>query len=117
MARTTAADAVLRWDTVTMFKLRRKTIWIVAATVIATAATVLFAFNFTSGEKKIERRIERLYTIDNPRFANELGALLGPPFLAGNRTTALHNGDRIFPAMLAAIRGARSTVTFETYIY
>ena len=117
MARTTAADAVLRWDTVAMFKLRRKTIWIVAGTVIATAAAVLFAFNFTSGEKKIERRIERLYTIDNPRFANELGALLGPPFLAGNRTTALHNGDRIFPAMLAAIRGARSTVTFETYIY
>ena len=100
-----------------MFKLRRKTIWIVAGTVVATTAAVLFALNFTSGEKKIERRIERLYTIDNPRFANELGALLGPPFLAGNRSTALHNGDRIFPAMLAAIRGARSTVTFETYIY
>ena len=29
----------------------------------------------------------------------------------------LLNGDRIFPAMLAAIRQARRTITFETYIY
>jgi cardiolipin synthase A/B len=29
----------------------------------------------------------------------------------------LVNGDRIFPAMLAAIRAAKSSITFETYIY
>jgi cardiolipin synthase len=35
----------------------------------------------------------------------------------GNRIDALHNGDRIFPAMLEAIRGAKQTVLFETFIY
>ena len=35
----------------------------------------------------------------------------------GNRVDDLENGDEIFPAMLAAIRGARETITFETYIY
>jgi cardiolipin synthase len=29
----------------------------------------------------------------------------------------LQNGDEIFPAMLEAIRGASTSVTFETYIY
>jgi cardiolipin synthase len=43
--------------------------------------------------------------------------LLGPAILAGNRVETLLNGDEIFPAMLAAIRGAQSTITFETYIY
>ena len=46
-----------------------------------------------------------------------MGQLLGPGILPGNRITALQNGDQIFPAMLTAIRGARETITFETYIY
>ena len=29
----------------------------------------------------------------------------------------LENGDQIFPAMLAAIRSAQTSITFETYIY
>src|SRR5690606_4935136 len=43
--------------------------------------------------------------------------LMGPSILEGNRTTELINGDQIFPAMLEAIRGARRSVLFETYIY
>lgn len=73
--------------------------------------------NFLGGEKKIERRIARLYPLDDPRFLDELGVLLGPPFLDGTQVRALHNGDEIFPPMLAAIRGARRSITFETYIY
>jgi len=37
--------------------------------------------------------------------------------VGGNRFEALYNGARIFPPMLDAIRGARHTITFETYIY
>jgi cardiolipin synthase len=43
--------------------------------------------------------------------------LLGPPLANGNRTTVLVNGDRIFPAMLDALRKARKTITLEMYIY
>jgi cardiolipin synthase len=77
----------------------------------------LIVANFMTGEKKLDRRIAHTYPIDDPRYAHELGALLGPPFLAGNQATILLNGEQIFPSMLSAIEGARSSITFETYIY
>ena len=95
----------------------RRSALIVAVTVLLTLGCVLVAMNFTSGEKKIERRIERLYAVSDPRFRQELGLLLGPAFVGGNRPKVLRNGDEIFPAMLAAIRSARTSITFETYIY
>ncbi len=95
----------------------RRTLLLVAGAVLLTVAGALLAFNFIGGEKKIERRIERLYALDDPRFGHELGVLLGPPFVGGNRFRVLLNGDEIFPPMLAAIRGARTSITFETYIY
>jgi len=92
-------------------------LWVIFGTVLATITAVLLFMNFTTGEKRIERRIERLYTIDDPRFAYELGVLLGPAFTGGNKVVDLQNGDRIFPAMLAAIRSAKASINFETYIY
>jgi cardiolipin synthase len=77
----------------------------------------LFISNFVGGETKIERQIDRLYTLEDPRFMQELGVLLGPAFVPGTSTRALQNGDAIFPAMLAAIGTARVSITFETYIY
>jgi cardiolipin synthase len=94
------------------------TLWLsVAGAVLLTLAVVLLAFNLMSGEKRIEHRIERLYSTEDPQFMQAMGVLLGPPVLGGNAYRVLINGDRIFPAMLAAIRGARETVNFETYIY
>lgn len=91
--------------------------WLLAAGGAAVALTALVAFNLAHGEKKIERHIERLYALDDPRFVRELGVLLGPPFVDGNRVQTLLNGDAIFPPMLAAIRSAKTSITFETYIY
>lgn len=73
--------------------------------------------NFSGGEKKIERQLERLYGIDDPQFRRAMGVLLGPSILEGNRTEVLLNGDMIFAAMLKAIAQAQRTITFETYIY
>jgi cardiolipin synthase A/B len=67
--------------------------------------------------KKIRHHVERLYALDDPRFANELSALLGPAFVAGNQHRVLLNCDQIFAPMLAAICNAQKSVTFETYIY
>ncbi|MDL2717882.1 MAG: phospholipase D-like domain-containing protein [Acidobacteriota bacterium] len=44
-------------------------------------------------------------------------ALPGASMTSGNRLELLENGDAIFPAMLAAISGARKTVNFEAYIF
>jgi cardiolipin synthase len=78
---------------------------------------VVLIANLSTSEKKIEHEIEHRYSVRDPEFARSLGTLLGPAILAGNRVTPLINGDRIFPAMLDAIRGARRTITFETFIY
>ena len=86
-------------------------------TALATVAAVLLALNFTSGEKKIEEQIQREYGLHDAQYQRALGVLLGPPILDGNRFEALYNGDRIFPPMLQAIRGAQHSITFETYIY
>lgn len=40
-----------------------------------------------------------------------------PKFVAGNRLTLLHSGAEYFPALLAAIDGAKSYVYLETYIF
>lgn len=54
------------------------------------------------------------YAVSDSQFLRSLGALAGSPLLAGNRVAVLHNGDQAFPAMLAAIRGATRTITFES---
>lgn len=46
-----------------------------------------------------------------------MGALFGSNYVPGNKVETLVNGIRIFPAMLTAIREARQTISFETYIY
>jgi cardiolipin synthase len=46
-----------------------------------------------------------------------LETVIGTPFTEGNSLTVLRNGDEIFPAMLSAIREARSTVDLMTFVY
>jgi cardiolipin synthase len=87
-----------------------------AGAFIAIIITVI-ALNFVGGEKRIQHRLEHHYGLDNPQFLHELGILLGPPIIDGNRIVNLENGNEIFPAMLAAIRSARRNINFETYIY
>ncbi len=96
---------------------KKQWLWVIFGTFAATMVAVLLFMNFSTGEKEIEQRIERLYTLDDPRFAYELGVLLGPAFTQGNKVVDLQNGDRIFPSMLEAIRGAKASINFETYIY
>ncbi|MES3015399.1 MAG: phospholipase D-like domain-containing protein [Pseudomonadota bacterium] len=95
----------------------RRTAYTVAGAVALTLVGVLVAVNLMGAEKKIDRRIDKSYALDDPRFRHELGVLLGPAFTTGNRHQVLLNGDEIFPAMLAAIRSAEKSITFETYIY
>ena len=96
---------------------KRSIFRVVATSVIATLIAVLLVLNFSPGEKQIEKRIPRLYSTSDPQFLRSMGVLLGPPIVSGNRFEVLLNGDQIFPSMLAAIRGAKRTITFETYIY
>jgi cardiolipin synthase len=92
-------------------------VWTILVTMLVTAVVALALVNFAVGEKRIERRVKRLYTASHPQFRQAMGVLLGPPIVGGNRVTTLVNGDRIFPAMLREIRNAKKTITFETFVY
>jgi cardiolipin synthase A/B len=91
--------------------------WIVAKTFVAAALIVLLVANLSLGDKRIEERVETLYAVADPQFRRNMDVMLGPALLGGNRAQALLNGDAIFDDMLKAIRGARRTITFESYIY
>ncbi|MFD1839721.1 phospholipase D-like domain-containing protein [Paracidovorax cattleyae] len=86
-------------------------------TFVATAAAALLALNFTAGEPQVRQQLPRLYGTSSPQFERAMGNLLGRSIVEGNDVMDLQNGDRIFPPMLAAIRAARRSITFETYIY
>jgi cardiolipin synthase len=96
---------------------RKIRIWTVVITAIVTLLTVVLAMNFATPEKQLDRKVEHRYGVSDPQFKREMGVLLGPAILPGNSVTDLENGEQIFPAMLEAIRSAKKTVTFETYIY
>ena len=91
--------------------------WTILITVVVTVLAVVLAMNFATPEKKLERRILHRYVVADPQFRREMSVLLGPSILPGNHVVDLENGEQIFPAMLEAIRSARRTITFETYIY
>jgi cardiolipin synthase len=86
-------------------------------TFLATGLGVLLAANLSLGDKKIDTSVASLYGVGDPEFVRTMNVMLGPALVPGNRTRALVNGDEIFPEMLAAIRGARKSITFEMYIY
>ena len=62
-------------------------------------------------------KIESAHAANDPLFPAYVAALLNVPATGGNSYVVLTNGDQIFPSMLAAIRGARRRISFETYIY
>ncbi len=55
--------------------------------------------------------------LGDPAFTATLEAHLATPVLAGNRVTLLLNGDEIFPAKLAAVRAARTSITYAQYFW
>ena len=67
--------------------------------------------------RPIQYHLEPKYTVADPQFLRSMEYLMGPSIRPENQVTALVNGDQIFPAMLAAVRGAQKTITLETYIY
>ena len=62
-------------------------------------------------------RIVSAVSAEDQRYPEYVAALVGADLTRGNAYDVLTNGDEIFPAMLAAIDGARRRISFETYIY
>ena len=95
---------------------RKRRIWTVVITVLFTVLASALALNFATPEKRLELAPRHLYPISDPQLRRDMGLLLGPAILPGNRITDLENGDEIFPAMLDAIHSAQKTITFNLYL-
>ena len=92
--------------------------WILFGLVIGVIATVgvfgaLFLPDWPSDEFQAGFRADP----GSEKFVEWTSAFLNSPVFQGGEVTLLQNGDGFYPSMLEAIRGARSTITFETYIY
>jgi cardiolipin synthase A/B len=96
---------------------RKRMAWTIVITAAVSVLAVVLAMNFATPEKQLERKLVHRYAVADPQFRREMGVMLGPSITHGNKVIALQNGDEIFPSMLAAIRDAERTITFETYIY
>jgi len=65
----------------------------------------------------VRYHMKHQFSVRDLAFLQTMHALTGAPILDGNRVDVLRNGVQIFPAMLAAIRGAQKTINLEFYIY
>ncbi len=81
---------------------------------LALVALAFLALALPSRGRQIRSAPAVPWDVADPRFARAMGTLFGPALLAGNKVTALQNGDETFPAMLTAIAGAKTSITFET---
>lgn len=100
-----------------LVKLLRRRWKLVLAGVVAGGLAMILARNFSTSEKALISLMPHTHAVADAQFQREMGVLLGPAILPGNRITALQDGDEIFPDMLAAIASAQRSITFETYIY
>jgi cardiolipin synthase len=92
---------------------------VITAAVTALAKLVIdfMVHQFARCERRVEHKIEHLYTVSDELFGRPMANLLTGPLMYGNKIESLLNGDEIFPAMLEAIRSVSRTITFETFIY
>ena len=90
---------------------------VIVVTALGTLLLTVVAMNFATPEKKVQRKVEHRFPVADPQFPREMSVMMGPSIVPGNRVAALQNGKQIFPAMVEAIRAARVSITFETYIY
>ncbi|PZN96212.1 MAG: cardiolipin synthase B [Hyphomicrobiales bacterium] len=84
---------------------------------MAGIAVWLIIANLVPERRDLDQPLPHHLSASDPQFKTSMAALFGSNALPGNRIDTLVNGNDIFPSMLQAVRDARNTITFETYIY
>jgi cardiolipin synthase len=87
------------------------------AFVILCVSALVVALLLLIAQDQVTLKMRSAASAAEPDHPNYLAGLLGAQLTRGNRFTVLTNGDQLFPAMLAAVGGAKRRVSFETYIY
>ncbi|HZF76673.1 MAG TPA: phospholipase D-like domain-containing protein [Acetobacteraceae bacterium] len=84
---------------------------------LAAGLGTLLALNALPARRQLRYLLPHRRAVSDPGFLREMEGSLAPAIREGCRVETLVNGDRIFPAMLDAIRGARRSINLETYVY
>jgi len=78
---------------------------------------VILGFGLVIAQDQETLRVRTPIGAADPRFPDYLARLAGRPITSGDAYRPLRNGVETFPAMLGAIEGAKSRISFETYIF
>ena len=81
------------------------------------AVAIILVLNLIPESHEVRRPIPHDLDVTDAQFLQTMSGIYGGVVSHGHRIDTLVNGEEIFPAMLGAIGGARSTIDFETYIY
>jgi cardiolipin synthase len=92
----------------------RRRLWVI---LVGGLVLGLGAFFWLTSARLLMEPIRIDYGPTDAAFANAIGPITGADFTEGNTVETLVNGDEFFPRMLEAIRGAKKTITLETYIW
>lgn len=98
-------------------KIAKHPLVIAILSAVAGVAGWLIIANLMPERRDLQQPLTHHLASSDDQFKISMGALFGSNAIHGNRVETLVNGNQIFPSMLRAIREARNTITFETYIY
>lgn len=88
----------------------------IASAALGVAGSVLIG-NLLPAPQELRQPLAHSFASEDRQLKTSMGALFGSNYIPGNSVDTLVNGNQIFPSMLQAIREARETISFETYIY
>src|SRR5882757_9907973 len=89
---------------------RWRILWIVLLSlVVLVVAVAAFGIVFLK-RAVVDYRSEHDFSTRDPSFFASAHAMADPLPLEGNAVQLLHNGEEIFPAMLGAIRAAKTSI-------
>jgi cardiolipin synthase len=91
-----------------------KSLALLGAIALVGVITTLF---FSFGRRPAAIRVTEYPSVDSSDFLLSVSGIADGPFRKGGTVTMLNNGDQIFPALVAAIRGAQKSVNFSVYIW
>lgn len=93
--------------------------WLIPALAIAGGVSLIWLLYAWLAPEPVDLLPKRIVfgSDEGADFFRTLAAHINAPIVDGNRIELLENGVEIFPPMLEAIRNARETIHFLTYIY
>jgi cardiolipin synthase len=83
-------------------------------TVVMVIGVLVFGVN---AKPRVVTLSDELGAVDSPVFLTAVSRLVGAPVEHGGAITPLENGDGFFPALLARLRAARSSINFSVFMW